>query len=913
MSSEIARNTTVADLRFVHQGANPPTDMRYTLPSGSVSRATSMPTGPETRRVSEPARPLSIEPASRFSTPLTGPLAVAEFQTAISGFHTREPRASGSQQFQYAASTGADLRSTTRPSNVTSQEERSLKWEEPATREDNAPNYELYRMYSGATLHTMNSPSVDNDPAEGYLPLRQPTEQWEFPPIPDGSRHMPSPFVSDQMGFADSNAMQSASYHSYRLQSAAVVAPHVTHSITDEANGEPPPRQMTSQIMRDPQDLAAYPPTAKSLLMTAEAGHFNYPQYGDRPQRRTSAQRPERVSSTFFVPDVPDLMADPFQSENLEEDVNLRVFNLVGLPIPPSSVLNLGTSYRVCVVSAEGKQLGATSWVEADGDTANFPANWQVIRMKTRAASLRAFVETQGQWSNERIGWVNLHRLDPRSGTRTCYTMESEDGTELDSGGLTCIFEENPVVNNGLGSRTTIQARAADEHGVVCVLEIDKVTHLPAPSMLQQSNVTIRVLDQDGQLLTTLGPFPVKPQPENASKRYVSVQQRVGVKGPLHYDAVDEPRGTVGHREGTMLLRLEVGYLANIGQAGNIGTCEIASSWITREPRTLPFGNGCNVHVVHQLMHEKQWMVQRSQPPATSSLPPPAGDLQAESPVKPVMPAPSLWDTAMHRVKGKSVQEELNESMINNEYVATRVRDKVRESLEPVATFRKRMASGRHWQTLDALFKSMGPSPTSNSEVYGPQLCRGASSIPPLADNDANKVTLGTVDIGQHVQRRPKDWKWGDDDGGAGNIGTIFHIDRIQQICGVEWDNGIAHNHYRIGKNSKHDLAQVNADADHTAIPWVAQSGAQLRDIFKHGKPEPHYLPMSKLRPDSIDAVKYSSYRKERDAKLSFADAVTGYRSKEDIWAASSGDRSRNKSGLPVPGIRCVKDDCIMA
>ena len=76
------------------------------------------------------------------------------------------------------------------------------------------------------------------------------------------------------------------------------------------------------------------------------------------------------------------------------------------------------------------------------------------------------------------------------------------------------------------------------------------------------------------------------------------------------------------------------------------------------------------------------------------------------------------------------------------------------------------------------------------------------------------------VKVGQRVVRGP-DWKWGDQDGGEGNVGTVVEVKYAEEtgseqdgasaspapgntvvIC---WDLGVCTN-YRCGLNDKYDL-----------------------------------------------------------------------------------------------------------
>ncbi|XP_062588706.1 uncharacterized protein LOC134250368 [Saccostrea cucullata] len=59
------------------------------------------------------------------------------------------------------------------------------------------------------------------------------------------------------------------------------------------------------------------------------------------------------------------------------------------------------------------------------------------------------------------------------------------------------------------------------------------------------------------------------------------------------------------------------------------------------------------------------------------------------------------------------------------------------------------------------------------------------------------------IAVGCCVTRGP-DWKWGDQDGGEGNVGTVYRV-RKDAVVLVKWPNGNRSN-YRFGYDSKYDI-----------------------------------------------------------------------------------------------------------
>lgn len=73
--------------------------------------------------------------------------------------------------------------------------------------------------------------------------------------------------------------------------------------------------------------------------------------------------------------------------------------------------------------------------------------------------------------------------------------------------------------------------------------------------------------------------------------------------------------------------------------------------------------------------------------------------------------------------------------------------------------------------------------------------------------------TIATLAVGTRVARGP-DWKWGDQDGGPGQEGTVVTSPSPTQWARVEWDAGVV-NTYRWGhEGDKKDLIVVAASGD---------------------------------------------------------------------------------------------------
>lgn len=102
--------------------------------------------------------------------------------------------------------------------------------------------------------------------------------------------------------------------------------------------------------------------------------------------------------------------------------------------------------------------------------------------------------------------------------------------------------------------------------------------------------------------------------------------------------------------------------------------------------------------------------------------------------------------------------------------------------------------------------------------------------------------------LGVRVVRGP-DWKWGNQDGGEGNVGTIVHIGTEtkspikEPIVWVRWDSGSKAN-YRAGVDGKHDLRvldSANADVRHIRVSCDGCKQDPIIGFRWHCKTCPNY------------------------------------------------------------------------
>lgn len=71
-------------------------------------------------------------------------------------------------------------------------------------------------------------------------------------------------------------------------------------------------------------------------------------------------------------------------------------------------------------------------------------------------------------------------------------------------------------------------------------------------------------------------------------------------------------------------------------------------------------------------------------------------------------------------------------------------------------------------------------------------------------------IFTGSMEVGLRVVRGP-DWKWGNQDGGEGHVGTVVEIGKPgsstspDKTVVVQWDSGSRTN-YRVGYQGAYDL-----------------------------------------------------------------------------------------------------------
>ncbi|XP_023931975.1 uncharacterized protein LOC112042165 [Lingula anatina] len=90
------------------------------------------------------------------------------------------------------------------------------------------------------------------------------------------------------------------------------------------------------------------------------------------------------------------------------------------------------------------------------------------------------------------------------------------------------------------------------------------------------------------------------------------------------------------------------------------------------------------------------------------------------------------------------------------------------------------------------------------------------------------------IDVGVKVVRGP-DWEWGDQDGGEGNVGTVYKVEQRGAVW-VQWPNG-SYNMYRYGHEGLIDLTIVDVvSSDNNVQPkTLANDGGMPNTSQENG------------------------------------------------------------------------------
>lgn len=153
--------------------------------------------------------------------------------------------------------------------------------------------------------------------------------------------------------------------------------------------------------------------------------------------------------------------------------------------------------------------------------------------------------------------------------------------------------------------------------------------------------------------------------------------------------------------------------------------------------------------------------------------------------------------------------------------------DPQRDAEQPVFARRKSI------EHMEQFLHSSSPNMRSRLNSLGSANSGGKSKK--ASQNREKVVGKDNVEKGLAVVRGP-DWKWGGDDGGPGQVGTILAIDKKTGTVTVMWHNTETVNaYYRYGKSS--DLAVAPTTATQMVTKLPSRAGARRNSQGDFAKP----------------------------------------------------------------------------
>jgi len=238
---------------------------------------------------------------------------------------------------------------------------------------------------------------------------------------------------------------------------------------------------------------------------------------------------------------------------------------------------------------------------------------------------------------------------------------------------------------------------------------------------------------------------------------------------------------------------------------------------------------------------------------------------------------------ALQRASGRtgnfppgSPEEALEQATINAEAQNRALLQHCKKAnpLRPEGNDRVKVVNGyREWDSLDALFTTMGPNPMALSEEVGPTVARSYQESSSVMKELARDL-LPESDPAQQP---------------ASNLELVkamYHKDPERVTTALR---------PVICK----DPAEIARSRDMSWCPEV-----------------PIYAPLRNMREEDKETLRLACYGAETDAALNFADANPNYRVEEDVWGLLADDQVMHHALGPAPcdvGRKRVKDDCIMA
>eukprot|EP00930_Biecheleria_cincta_P072214 TRINITY_DN5964_c0_g1_i1.p1 TRINITY_DN5964_c0_g1~~TRINITY_DN5964_c0_g1_i1.p1 ORF type:complete len:728 (+),score=130.12 TRINITY_DN5964_c0_g1_i1:202-2385(+) len=407
------------------------------------------------------------------------------------------------------------------------------------------------------------------------------------------------------------------------------------------------------------------------------------------------------------------------------------------------------------------------------------------------------------------------------------------------------------------------------QHGVSCMLEFEGAKDMPCPRTAQMRDVMITVMTDAGKELRKIGLFPTQQQ---IGSRLASVdcrQTRVFVQAPLHFGG--------DAQEGAQYIKIAVSYGKKSGKTVHtelVGiTNPIKVSWkpVTKQYQAIhnPESRAVlgGIYLSHRLVSELEAAGQRKQ--GHSSLK--VASQQQAIVAAPVEPEQRISGRTGHFPYG-SQEEAFEQAAINAEAQNRALLQRCKKEDPRSHMNEVRTVNGwREWDSLDEVFRTMGPNPLTMSEELGAQVARSYQH---------------TTSVAKEVGAR------------LGPASTP-----ADQILNVEM----------LRMYTKEDPTKVSA----TVRPVVCKNPQEIadpRDMTWCPDP-PIYAPLDHMTEHDKETVRLACYDPSQNAALVFADVNPNYNIREDIWGVFADEKKAQSGRMAYMSMHQarVKDDCLMA
>jgi hypothetical protein len=554
--------------------------------------------------------------------------------------------------------------------------------------------------------------------------------------------------------------------------------------------------------------------------------------------------------------------------------------------------------FRVRAFDEDNKELDQTSEIEAqksdkESETIIVPEEDSMMELRTTSNLIFLQVEHAGMMGGKVIGRCQIHRLDPRCSQIWPYALNDLDGNEIKRGIELKVVEHQPPVIPVSGpfgtgrpgsivgpnspftphtsTSTSRQLGAAGindmNHGVSAMFEFDRATDLPLPTDVSAKEVVLTIIeDEHERELQRLGPFKAFAQKGGQQLLMAECKgARVFAHAPLHFG---------GHaKEGAMFVRVAISYMRDSGALDLIGITEpIKVTWRPETKKYYEIRRGRSqvlggVYLTHRLMTEGEIATG-----AAPGIPSTASRRQQQ------MAGPREMYQQLSGRTGNfplgSPEEAFEQAAINAEAQnrALLQHCKVVDPHSHENAPHVRVVNGyREWDSLDSLFRTMGPNPLAQCEDLGATVTRAYSERTSVLRELIPKLRPAMSPTDEQLNLNLIEMMYGQDP------------KRVEQalrplLC--------------------KDPEEIAATKD---MKWCPDP--------------PIYAPLRNMDPQDKQLLRLACYDPTQNAKLMFADVNPNYRINEDIWGVLADYKTARSLLVQKPDAahRRVKDECIMA